>query len=165
MQFETYCPEQFRTYIHQLAATGEDLPALLGVSAGTLRRWLAGTQRVPLAAWRLVSILATGRLDTWHPDWRGWTIEAGHLVHGNTAYTAAQVESYQWWELQYRRNLDQLTMMQRMAVPLASEPGRLVNEARAALSAVVDAAETAHQVLSDCLAQADQAPAQVLPAR
>ena len=159
MHFPEFDPADFRYYVHQLESAGEDVPALFGVSQVTLRRWMAGKQRVPASAWHLVYVLATGRLDTWSPAWHGWCVENGQLVNGNLVYKVAQIESYRWWEMAYWRNHNELMQMRRTKVPLASEPGRLVNEARAALEAVRVAADTAHQVLTDCLEQPARAPA------
>ena len=78
--FPAFDPVEFRRLLLQLAATPRatlDAPAaaaLLGISEATVWRYWSDRARVPLAAWRLVYLLARGDLGTFGPEWAGWSI-------------------------------------------------------------------------------------------
>lgn len=77
MVFPEYDAADFRRYLVRLftsPAAGVDADqagTFLGVSASTIRRWVVGSQRPPLATWYLVQLLASGEVPALY-GWHGW---------------------------------------------------------------------------------------------
>jgi len=143
---------QFQRWLCQ--ASGQNCAraaALLGVSRSTLRRWLAGHQRVPWSTWCLVYLLGSGDLGALDRAWCGWSIEDGHLVFGKTLYTPAQIRTYPWFERQNHNLVAQLRAMENRTVPLGTEQARLIQATRHALAHLVEQAQNSQALLAECL--------------